>query len=184
MLKDEIVFTVNQISRHQDFAKLETNYHFWADPIFFNLSKDKPEDIELIEVFKKINTEDNKPVCFLPDFAFDFVKNFNLESELNISYYCAKYYFYDDYNYDFDFTKIIPGFNTVVQYAVAMAIYMGVSEIYLLGCDSTGIISTINAYMDEDSNEAYAYNVTANEQKRIKLQNNVYDMEKSLNGLG
>ncbi|TXC82186.1 DUF115 domain-containing protein [Metabacillus litoralis] len=182
LLKNEIVFTVNQISRHPDFEKMESNYHFWADPIFFNLSKENPEDMELLEVFKGINTKKNKPVCFLPNIAVDFVERFNLQDELNISFYYPKLTFHDNYDYDFDFSHFIPGFQTVVQYAIAKAIYMGISEIYLLGCDSTGIISTINAFMDEDCNATYGYNISANEQKRLESLSKKFQMESSFYG--
>lgn len=182
LLRNEIVFTVNQISRHPDFNKINTNYHFWADPVFFNLAKDNPEDMELLNVFKSINTENNSPVCFLPIIANNFIRNFNLEDQLNISFYYPKLFFYEDYNAEFEFTKYIPGFQTVVQYAIAMAIYMGITEIYLLGCDSTGIIATIDSLLDKNDNQSYAYNLTTNEQKRMKSQSEVYDIESSFYG--
>jgi uncharacterized Rossmann fold enzyme len=40
-LEDEFVFTVNQIARHPDFKYIKPNYHFWADPLFFNIDKNK-----------------------------------------------------------------------------------------------------------------------------------------------
>ena len=43
----------------------------------------------------------------------------------------------------------IPSFTTVVQYCIIVAIYMGFNEIYLLGCDSTGIVATINCALNQ-----------------------------------
>lgn len=182
LLENEYVFTVNQIVRNPDFKKIKTNYHFWADPVFFDLSPDKPEDLELLEVFKGVNTEDNKPICFLPTYAYDFVKKFILDKELNIRYYKVVYKFHDGYNKRINFTKFIPGFYTVVQYAIAMAIYMGFSKIYLLGCDTTGIITTINTALKTSNIDTYAYDITENERKRLENQLKVYDMEECFNG--
>ena len=45
-LKDEYVFCVNQINRRPDFKELHSNFHFWADPNFFDINLNKPEDRE------------------------------------------------------------------------------------------------------------------------------------------
>jgi hypothetical protein len=166
-LKEEVVFTVNKIANLPQFNEMKTNYHFWADPAFFALSPDNEEDLELVKTFFAIRTEANNPICFLPSFAGDFIKNFNVKEKLNIRIYSAQLPFLDGENQEIDFTKPTFGYQNVVQFAIAMAIYMGFSEIYLLGCDSTGLISTIQAYLNEEVSE-FAYNVSENEKKFLK----------------
>lgn len=183
LLENEYVFTVNKITNHNDFAKLKTNYHFWADPVFFQLSPEREEDMELLNSFLKIKTKDNNPICFLPYYAHEFVEQFGLEKELAINYYAGELFFYDDMQADIDFTKITYSYQTVVQYAIAMAIYMGFSEIYLLGCDTTGIIGTIEAYLGQEVTQ-YAYQVNDLEKRFLKniVENRKLGMESDFIG--
>ena len=166
-LENEVVFTVNKIANHPQFEAMKSNYHFWADPVFFKLSPENKEDLELLESFFAVKTKDNNPICFLPAFARDFIKNFNVEEKLDVRIYSTPLPFRDGENGDIDFTRPTFGYQTVVQFAVAMAIYMGFSEIYLLGCDSTGIIPTIQACLDQEV-DGYAYDVSENEKKFLK----------------
>ncbi|MBU3111032.1 6-hydroxymethylpterin diphosphokinase MptE-like protein [Clostridium lacusfryxellense] len=182
LLENEYVITVNQAVRNTNFKNIKTNYHFWADPVFFNLSPDKPEDMELLEVFKSLNTEDNIPKCFLPVQAKEFVRKFELDKYMDINYYNSKLYFHDEYNKDIDFTKFIPRFQTVVQWGIAFAIYMGFSEIYLLGCDSTGIITGINTALGKDSTDTYGYKVSQNEIERLKSVRKTSEIETEFAG--
>lgn len=166
-LENEVVFTVNKIANHPQFEAMKTNYHFWADPDFFRLSPENEEDIEFIERFLAIKTNDNNPVCFLPTFTQKFIDDFDIKSKLNVRIYDPTIPFIDGENRDIDFTKPTFFYQTVVQSAVAMAIYMGFSEVYLLGCDTTGIIGTIQACLDQDV-DGYAYHVSENEKKFLK----------------
>lgn len=177
LLENEYVITVNQIARNKDFKKIKTNYHFWADPVFFNLAEDKPEDMELLKVFKSVNTENNTPECFLPVFAYEFVQKYGLDKHIRVNYFNPKLHFFENYTKEIDFTKFIPGFQTVVQSGIAFAIFMGFSEINLLGCDTTGIITTINTVLDQDKGDTYGYTVTQNELKRIKENATLNNME-------
>ncbi len=165
VLADEYTFTVNQIARRKDFPSLHTNFHFWADSQFFNISPDKAEDLELLEVMKGVSTEDNNPKVFFPYDFIGFTKKFGLDKCMDCNYFVVS-----DTNIDslsIDFSSLISGFHTVVQYCIALAIYMGFSEIYLYGCENTSIISNIHAALDEDTQE-YGYQISENEQKRIK----------------
>lgn len=168
LLSNEYVFTVNQISRNENFKNIKSNYHFWADPNFFNINGEKEEDIELLNVMKSINTYDNIPECFFPINNIDFVKKNNLDKELNINYFFSSLDFYDNYDKNINYSSNTPAFGTVVQWAITMAIYMGFKEIYLLGCDNTGILCNINSILNLKNTHNYSYAVTENEEKRMK----------------
>ena len=58
-LENEFVFSVNQIARHPDFEYIKPTYHFWADPHFFEIDENKPEDLELINTMKKVKTDES-----------------------------------------------------------------------------------------------------------------------------
>lgn len=166
-LSNEIVFTVNKIANHPQFDSIKTNYHFWADPSFFKLSPDKEEDRELIKQMFSVKTSSNNPICFFPEFSRNCIKAFNVEENLDVYIYYANIPFNDGENSEIDFANVTFGFQTVVQFAIAMAIYMGFKEIYLLGCDTTGIISTIQACLNEEVTH-YSYSVSDSEKKFLK----------------
>lgn len=182
ILEDEITFSVNQLSRRPDFSALKTNYHIWMDERFFDIDLDKPEDAELLKVMKGVNTDNNKPVVFYRIAATDMIRKYNLDKELDIR-------FVDDIKIplwnmaikNMNFTTIVPKFNTVTQTLVCLAIYMGFSEIYLLGCDCTGFITTAQSVMCYyDENIQYAYEVTENEKKRMQKSNSVHAIQDEL----
>lgn len=167
-LEDEFVFSVNQIARHPDFEHIKPTYHFWADPHFFELDENKTEDIELLNIMKKVKTEENSPVCFFPIQQKSVVEKFELQKELKTSYFYTALNFHEGFDSTIDYTKAVPGFGTVVQWCITMAIYMGFSEIYLLGCDNTGIVTTLKSALKSNDDSDYGYNITENEKKRLE----------------
>lgn len=179
-LENEIVFTCNQISRNPEFKKIKTNYHFWADPIFFNLDKNKPEDMEVLETMKNVVTDDNNPQCFFASDAFDFVKYYNLSDQLRISFYQPGLIIHNQFNMDIDFRKLIPSMHTVVQYAILLAIYMGFKEIYILGSEFTSILLSVNVRLQNNLNQYYAYDITENEKTRMNNRANIVTFEQEL----
>ncbi len=180
VLGDEYVLTCNQIMRNPVFPSLRTNYHFWADPSFFALSPDRPEDMEILEVMLSVNTEGNRPVNFFAQEGYDFAKRFNLQEKLDIAFYSHRLELTDDFNNGIHFDKFTPNLHTVVHYAVAMAIYMGFSEIYLLGCDCTNVITAANTRLMAGDGAEYAYKISENEKKRMMNRNNAISMEDEL----
>lgn len=64
LLKDEYTITVNQSPRIENFKDLHTTYHLWVDERFFHLKQDNPNDMELLDVMRNVNTNDNKPTVF------------------------------------------------------------------------------------------------------------------------
>lgn len=181
LLENEFVFSVNQIARHEDFEYIKPNYHFWADPNFFNIDESKPEDLELLEIMKKVNTSDNIPRCFFPIEQKNFVEKFGLDKTLDVNYFASAMFFYEGYNGKIDYTDFVLGFGTVVQWCITMAIYMGFSEIYLLGCDNTGLLTTIKAILKMNDETDYAYNITENEKKRMELLHSTQPLEQVVN---
>lgn len=100
---------------------------------------------------------EEKPICFVPLFARDFIVRNKLDEILNINYLHILEAVSTSHTIDYDLCTGISCFTTVVQYAVTIAIYMGFKEIYLLGCDSTNIVSVINCAMNIPSYGMHAY---------------------------
>lgn len=170
LLKDEVTFSVNQLPRDSQFDKLYTTYHMWMDERFFNISENRPEDMELLDVMRKVNTSDNKPIVFYNIAAYNMIKKYKLDEELNI-HYIAHTNIRDLgglTNKIFDATTVFPIFPTVVHYLICLAVFMGIKEIILLGCDCTGIISIAESRLGNAENALYGYKITENEKKRLE----------------
>ena len=167
LLENEFTFTVNQLPRNDRFSQLKTNVHLWSDWRFFDLHRDNEEEMELLNVMKAVNTENNRPLVFYKMEAYNMIQKFELDKYLDIFYYdevlpvevLPKY---------IDFTKLVPQFRTVVHYAISLAVYMGFSEIYLLGCDCSGFISNAETKLGSAEKSLYGYNVSENEKKRME----------------
>ena len=168
-LKDEIVFTVNQASRMPQFDAIRSDYHFWADPSFFQIDDSKAEYQDLLNTMHAVGRGNPQLQCFFPIQFQWFVQKYHLEQDLNVRYF---YYYgmllYDGWNGKIDYTGPVPCFSTVVQFCITMAIYMGFSEIYLLGCDNTSILVNIKSMLRQNDDRDYAYAVSENEKKRME----------------
>lgn len=153
LLENEYVFTVNHIMKMSDFRTLHTNYHLWSDPDFFNGNFGTTE---ILGEFRKMNRESGV-TCFMPLYAYDFINKNCLEQEMDIHYFRNVYFFTKELEITSDITKNLPVFRTVVQYAILIAIFMGFKEIYLLGCDATGILVVLNTMLDKHMENMHAY---------------------------
>lgn len=156
LLSNEIVFSVNNFCKVKDFKNAKTNYHFWIDDAFFNLRKDMKYNMNNIMKNYSLMSEENAE-CFVPISALKFIKDNKLDEKLNINYLINGIPFEAFKLDEFDICSIIPSFTTVVQYCIIVAIYMGFNEIYLLGCDSTGIVATINCALNQKNKDMHAY---------------------------
>ena len=98
----------------------------------------------------------------------DNLKNYSIEEIRVNDYLNGKIQFYDKFSHTIDFAKIGPAYCTVVQWCISMALYMGFTEIYLLGCDNTSLLVTLKSALKQNDDNDYAYHVTANEKKRME----------------
>lgn len=163
LLQNEITFTVNYLYKNPDFKKINTNYHVLADPGFFNIH-------ELPIVLNQIKELAESPKFFIEADGYEVVKEANLDKNYEIAFF--KFMIsVDDLDFmSIDLTSMFPYFNTVVQSAIAIAMYMGFSKIYLLGCDCTGILNYIQRKLGSDTTQ-YGYQLSKEDQ--IKILKNI-----------
>lgn len=169
LLKDEYVFVVNQSSRNSYYEKVKPNYYICVDPVFFRVSEENEGDMEMLKALFNINCCGASPKCFFPiEEKVRFIERFEIDKKLDVNYFKQGLNYHEKYKRKINFAKMIPGSGTVVHYAISLAIYMGFSEIYLLGCDTTGIMVSINALLNNITDADYSYHVTDVEKNRIK----------------
>lgn len=181
LLSNEYTFTVNQLSRNPNFPLLKSNFHVWADERFFDIDIQREEDLELLQIMKNVGKGNPSTIVFYKYAAKDMIEKYELDKELNIYYYGEYYSKLEKAIKSFiNITHIIPAFSTVVHYCICMAVYMGFTEIYLLGCDCTGIINTIQSKANILDNLVYAYDVDKVELRRMNRSNNVNSIQVEL----
>lgn len=166
LLENQKIFTVNQIARNKNFNILDPVCHFWVDPNFFRLNLEKEEDMELLKMMKLIPEKKEKALCFYPIYYKELIEKMGLSNE-KVRYLAPELRVEESMKFPVDLSRYTPNFGTVVQHAIYTAIFMGFKKIYLLGCDSTGIMSTINALL-HDENNTYSYDVSKNEKRRME----------------
>lgn len=167
LLQEEFVITVNQFPRNKQFEKVKTNLHVWADSLFFHIDKSVPEDEELISVMKKVSLYSN-PLIFYEAEGYELV-NTTFPSTLS-----SARFFLQNHQKDYldksmyNLTNGIPHFSTVIHSAICISLYLGFKEIYLLGCDCTGLINIIETRNTKRrSSIQYSYDITPNELTRM-----------------
>lgn len=159
LLSKEYVFTTNFFQKIEGHDKLTPSFHIFNDNMFFDISnEDKLTDKELNNYYELIQSLDVP--CFVPIDGYDYIHRNHWDEKIDINYVCfgAPIGFSEINN--INLCKAIPGVNSVVQTAMMIAIYMGFTELYMLGIDGTVIAIDIeerlkNCFFDE---ELHPYN--------------------------
>ncbi|MCR5460253.1 MAG: DUF115 domain-containing protein [Acetatifactor sp.] len=133
-LRNEKIFTVNQIMRSELYNDLNSEFHVIMDPLYFSGNINESQKESVLENLKKIhpNTE-----CFFPVKSMHFFEENPFDHFRQNFIYC-EYLMQRNEKRPVDLTKCCFAYSNVVQFAIEIAIYMGFSSIYLLGCDMTG----------------------------------------------
>ena len=153
--------------RSDNVKNSNPNFYVCVDRAFFDIDISVTEDRELLSTFMQLRQFPSL-LCFFPlDSKHSFCERYGLDRNLNIQYFSDLCMMTERYRGCFDLRYTIPGFGTVVQYAIAIAIYMGFNEIYLLGCDNSGLVNQIFQAMDKANECLYAYEVTDGEARRM-----------------
>ena len=164
VLKHEFVITCNTAVQLGQFEAINPNVHLWVDDCFFEET--------YVKYMKMVKEKSKDIISFFPLRQRNFIQNNGIDREISTRYFNYKYIFYENYKRPMDFTKTIITRFSVVEFGIALAIFMEASEIYLLGCDCTGAISHIK-YMENGGGHAYAYAYKfsdAEAKKRIQTQ--------------
>lgn len=149
-LKDEVTIVVSSFFHHPQVGEVNPPFWFIADPKYW----EQPEDLlhPLLDTLaqKSINTK-----LFMPSGAVPAVMQAQASSTVEPHFY----------HYDWglseldglDFCRGIPplGQNVVIP-AMLLALYMGCSSIYLIGCDHSWWGFTPESYANETSQHFYA----------------------------
>ena len=152
-LKNEIVFALNNFYVHDDFSEImrgEVEKYYMTAPIhppqtetewkdwFSDMEQHMPKNVNLI--FGISNQNNN---------IKSILDHHNLFVNFKKYWYYAGININDYYNYkprDIDITRMTWIADTISIYSIIVAIYMGFSEIYLLGMDHNYICNNKSNY--------------------------------------
>lgn len=173
LLKDEIVFALNNFYVHEDFTEIMSG----NKPKYYMTAPIHPPqtDDEWKRWFKDMESKMPKKVNMIfglsaykknIKYIFDRYEIFKREK---INWYFAGIgldKFYKFKSRDIDFVNPIWSASTVSTYAILAAIYMGFSEIYLLGVDHNYV-----CLGDEENHRFYKSSIHQKDEiKRMKLK--------------
>lgn len=152
-LENEFVFTVNDIFRNDAiFRAMKSNCHVFVDPEYAKMT-----DGQLIDYVTSVSKYRNDILCVCSEAMFLKNKLFDDKNISAIFSYMHRYWLAG--NEEIDFTKNVYIAQNVVQAAIYVALYMGFSEIIILGCEMTSFYENLeyNATGRLIENHAYSY---------------------------
>lgn len=128
-LANELTFVMNAFWKNPVVEKWQPTYYFFADGLYF----DGSEPMRIF--FSNLRSVVHASTFFLPIFGKHVVRSMSLLSP-DMTYYVAFHgSLSDELSHLPDFTGIVPGVQSVSEFAIMAAMYMGCSPIYLLGLD-------------------------------------------------
>ena len=134
LLQGEYLFSVNSMTITKEFDMLKPNFHVMVDSTRFDENNDIFQQ-NMRDLVKKKDL----PICIFPVRFKNYLEKFGFDKKLEIIYVypLARTKRIER----IDFTRKVPPYQNVVNIALYTAIYLGFTEIYLIGCDMTGFVS-------------------------------------------
>jgi hypothetical protein len=129
LLRDELTFVSNAFCKHPVLDVWQPDYYFLTDPIFFDGSE------YARDFFHELRGRIQSSTYFVPHTAAAVVTKDALLKSDETFHVAMAGNLADDLSWTPDFTRVVPGVRTVVQLAMMAAMFMGCTEIYLLGMD-------------------------------------------------
>lgn len=181
-ITNEITFSVNNIVNDKDlYNSINSNYHFFIDPLYYSLDNENKEDIETIKIIENVNYASKKPICFINYEGFQAFKKFKFKKDhLNLRYIYAHRVLKEPYLKKIDLSKNMPQSQNVIHTAIYTAIYMGFKEVFLIGCDMTSVFLNFekNEFGKQEIRKNFhAYNYTESEMKTMLRDSAKFDNE-------
>jgi len=180
-LADEVTFVVNYFQLHPIISNTwQPTYYCLSDPAYF-------DGREPVESIRDIAAKVPAAPFFVPYYAYDFLQSTRALPADRTYYVGLAGGKEEEWTEKPDFTRIMPGFRTVVQLAIMAAMYMGCSPIYLMGLDHDWLShggTPINFYTKEEAKSQPQGNIGNWDYKSLMVAMttiwNVYEMHKRI----
>ncbi len=144
-MKDEISYVMNFFLEHPLVGKWQPNYYCFADPnnfdgteAYFYLSNRK---VTVKQFYDELNSRVISSMFIVPAFAANIVQENSFLPFERTCFVQFQGFLRDGLPGIPDFTKAVPGIQSVSQMAIMAAMYMGCSPIYLMGFDHDWLVT-------------------------------------------
>lgn len=129
LLANELTFVMNGFWKHPIVDTWQPKYYFLADPLFF----DGSDPMKVF--FTRLSDKIIKTELFVPLSAKNMIEQESLLTQEFINYAAFNGLLAEGNIQENDFTQTVPGVQSVSQFAIMAALYMGCNPIYLIGLD-------------------------------------------------
>ena len=152
LLKNEIVISLNEFFLHPDISIIKPKYYLYTGYYIHTETVDYNVAVDWYKLFEEC-IEKNNGMALLPIGDFDFFKVNNLMQDSIFEKYFFNYVLDPKYINEFEFEKNFLSYfgNNAAVNAIALAFFMGASEICLLGMDHDWILT----FKDKKQNHFY-----------------------------
>jgi hypothetical protein len=137
-LKDEVTFVVNWFALHEQYQEIDPTYYCISATAFFRDGNAQLRGYNN-KLHRLLHDKTGNAMKFLNYNVKPYVEHHNPLPGHQVYYLNHAYYMYiSKIGISRDITREVHHGNTVIiDFCLQMALYMGFSEVYLLGCDCT-----------------------------------------------
>ncbi len=128
-LKKEYTFAVNQFFLHKDYDEIHPDFYALIDPRFIKNNQFTKD------FFSNLREKIHKDTLLFCPIETSHLKNIPYLNKIKKYYLLMNHEFNEELKFNLDIDKPIPYLINVILACLITAIYMGFTEIYLLGCD-------------------------------------------------
>jgi hypothetical protein len=172
LLRGEIVFSVSSGYHHPLYDDYMPRYHCVPQLTFSNLITEQV----VIDWFREMHTAIGKSELFLSTTEYDFVLRHGLFTGRKVNY-VGMYKRMDIGTLNVDLTDLIYGVQSVPIMVLQIALYMGFSKIYMIGCDHDTVCTGKYTYFYDQTvlkNKDLSVDEENNTNFSVELENTYY----------
>src|SRR3989338_261422 len=152
LLKNEETFCMNELDQHPMYKEIQPKYHSLIDTAYFT----QPLDYFHTQQFlKKTNTISPSTSVFVNIKAKEFIKKHEMFTGHCLYYISMQGIMNDKFDFNIDIEKTIPFPKNSALLCLLLAVYMGYSKIYLLGCEHNFL--SVHIAADKSLSYGWAY---------------------------
>ena len=151
LLEGEICIAVSNFFVHQHYDIIRPRYHCVPDVLGGH--KDVVEEYA-VKWFREMEEGTGQSVMFLSAGDKEWIERHSLFRNKEMAYLYFGGRWDDIERTGIDLTRSVPGVQSVSVMALAVALYMGFKDIYLLGCDHDWVLhynTSVHFYVEDES---------------------------------